>query len=126
MPIGPVIIYFWTGGRNYYRVLFKRFSSSLPWDVQLTGLRLIEGFENVRIFRPGYAIEYDYFPPTQLYHTLETKLIQGLYFAGQINGTTGYEEAAAQGLMAGINAHLSLHSSVEFVLNRDEAILGYS
>ena len=74
------------------------FSSSLPWDVQLTGLRLIEGFENVRIFRPGYAIEYDYFPPTQLYHTLETKLIQGLYFAGQINGTTGYEEAAAQGL----------------------------
>ena len=89
------------------------FSSSLPWDVQLTGLRLIEGFENVRIFRPGYAIEYDYFPPTQLYHTLETKLIQGLYFAGQINGTTGYEEAAAQGLMAGINAHLSLHSSVE-------------
>ena len=100
------------------------FSSSLPWDVQLTGLRLIEGFENVRIFRPGYAIEYDYFPPTQLYHTLETKLIQGLYFAGQINGTTGYEEAAAQGLMAGINAHLSLHSSVEFVLNRDEAYIG--
>lgn len=100
------------------------FSSSLPWDIQLRALRLIEGFENVRIFRPGYAIEYDYFPPTQLYHTLETKLIKGLYFAGQINGTTGYEEAAAQGLMAGINAHLSLHSATEFILQRDEAYIG--
>lgn len=100
------------------------FSSSLPWDVQLRALRLIEGFENVRIYRPGYAIEYDYFPPTQLFHTLETKLIKGLYFAGQINGTTGYEEAAAQGLMAGINAHLSLHSGEQFVLNRDEAYIG--
>lgn len=100
------------------------FSSSLSWDVQLRGLRLIEGFENVRIFRPGYAIEYDFFPPTQLYHTLETKLIKGLYFAGQINGTTGYEEAAAQGLMAGINAHLALHGETDFILKRDEAYIG--
>lgn len=100
------------------------FSSSLPWDIQLSGLRLIKGFENVRIFRPGYAIEYDFFPPTQLFHTLETKLVHGLYFAGQINGTTGYEEAAAQGLMAGINAHLSLHSNQTFVLQRDEAYIG--
>ncbi len=100
------------------------FSSSLPWDVQLKGLRLVEGFEHVRIYRPGYAIEYDYFPPLQLYRTLETKRMAGLYFAGQINGTTGYEEAAAQGLMAGINAHLSLHSDQEFVLQRDEAYIG--
>lgn len=100
------------------------FSSSLPWEVQLRALRLIEGFEQVRIFRPGYAIEYDFFPPTQLYHTLETKLIQGLYFAGQINGTTGYEEAAAQGLMAGVNAHLSLQGQKEFILQRDEAYIG--
>lgn len=100
------------------------FSSSLPWDVQLRGLRLVEGFENIRIYRPGYAIEYDYFPPTQLYHTLETKLVKGLYFAGQINGTTGYEEAAAQGLMAGINAHLSLQGAEPFILNRDEAYIG--
>lgn len=100
------------------------FSSSLPWEVQLSGLRLVEGFENIRIYRPGYAIEYDYFPPTQLYHTLETKLIKGLYFAGQINGTTGYEEAAAQGLMAGINAHLSLNGREEMILKRDEAYIG--
>jgi len=100
------------------------FSSSLPWETQLKGLRLIEGFEQVKIYRPGYAIEYDYFPPTQLYHTLETKLIKGLYFAGQINGTTGYEEAAAQGLMAGINAHLSICSKEDFILKRDEAYIG--
>ena len=100
------------------------FSSSLPWDIQLRALRKVEGFENVKIYRPGYAIEYDFFQPTQLYPTLETKLIKGLYFAGQINGTTGYEEAAAQGLMAGINAHLSLHENRDFVLNRDQAYIG--
>lgn len=100
------------------------FSSSLPWDIQLRALQQVEGFENVRIFRPGYAIEYDFFQPTQLHPTLETKLIKGLYFAGQINGTTGYEEAAAQGLMAGINAHLSLHENKDFVLNRDQAYIG--
>lgn len=111
-------------GENTTEFYLNGFSSSLPWDIQLRGLRLVEGFEQVRIYRPGYAIEYDYFPPTQLYHTLETKRIKGLYFAGQINGTTGYEEAAAQGLMAGINAHLSLCSDKEFVLQRDEAYIG--
>lgn len=100
------------------------FSSSLPWEVQYRGLLEIEGLENVKIFRPGYAIEYDYYPPTQLYHTLETKNIRHLYFAGQINGTTGYEEAGAQGLMAGINASLSIKGNQEFVLGRDQAYIG--
>ncbi|MDR2293092.1 MAG: tRNA uridine-5-carboxymethylaminomethyl(34) synthesis enzyme MnmG [Prevotellaceae bacterium] len=100
------------------------FSSSLPLDIQYSALRKVEGFENIRIFRPGYAIEYDYFPPTQLYHTLETKLIENLFFAGQINGTTGYEEAAAQGLMAGINAHLKLQHNEKFVLSRNQAYIG--
>ncbi len=100
------------------------FSSSLPWEVQYNAMLEIEGLENVRIFRPGYAIEYDYYPPTQLYHTLETKHLKNLYFAGQINGTTGYEEAGAQGLMAGINASLKIHGDEEFVLGRDQAYIG--
>ena len=100
------------------------FSSSLPEEVQLKAMRHIPGFENAKVFRPGYAIEYDYFPPTQLQHTLETKLINNLYFAGQINGTTGYEEAAGQGLMAGINAHNKVHGKEAFTLNRDEAYIG--
>ena len=100
------------------------FSSSLPDHVQFEALRKIEGFENARIFRPGYAIEYDYFPPVQLKYTLETKLVQNLYFAGQINGTTGYEEAAAQGIMAGINAHLKIKNQPEFVLKRSDAYIG--
>src|SRR5699024_4121815 len=100
------------------------FSTSLPEEVQFKALRSVEGFENVKFFRPGYAIEYDYFPPTQLKHTLETKLIEGLYFAGQINGTTGYEEAASQGLMAGINAALKVQEKPEFILKRNEAYIG--
>ncbi len=100
------------------------FSTSLPEDVQYNALKSVVGFENVKFFRPGYAIEYDYFPPTQLKHTLETKLVKNLYFAGQINGTTGYEEAASQGLMAGINAVLKLREQESFILGRDEAYIG--
>ena len=110
-----------TDTNEYY---LNGFSSSLPWEVQIAALQKIEGFENVRIFRPGYAIEYDYFPPTQLYHSLETKQIDGLYFAGQVNGTTGYEEAAAQGLIAGINASLKLRGDEPLVLRRDESYIG--
>lgn len=100
------------------------FSSSLPLDVQLNALRKVRGLENVKIYRPGYAIEYDYYPPTQLYHTLETRIVQGLYFAGQINGTTGYEEAGAQGIMAGINAYLKIKGKEPFILKRDESYIG--
>ena len=100
------------------------FSTSLPEDIKFKALRSVAGFENVKFFRPGYAIEYDYFPPTQLQHTLETKLVEGLYFAGQINGTTGYEEAASQGLMAGINAALKVQNREPFILKRDEAYIG--
>lgn len=111
-------------GWNTCEVYVNGFSTSLPEDVQFKALRSVVGFENVKFFRPGYAIEYDYFPPTQLRHTLETKLVQGLYFAGQINGTTGYEEAASQGLMAGINAALKVQEKDSFTLKRDEAYIG--
>lgn len=111
-------------GWDTVEVYVNGFSTSLPEDVQFKALRSVVGFENVKFFRPGYAIEYDYFPPTQLKHTLETKLIENLYFAGQINGTTGYEEAASQGLMAGINAHLKNNNKEPFVLKRDEAYIG--
>ena len=111
-------------GWNTCEVYVNGFSTSLPEDVQFKALRSVVGFENVKFFRPGYAIEYDYFPPTQLKHTLETKLVEGLYFAGQINGTTGYEEAASQGLMAGINASLKVKEKDAFTLQRDEAYIG--
>ena len=111
-------------GWNTVEIYLNGFSTSLPEETQLRAMRMISGFEHARMFRPGYAIEYDYFPPTQLNHTLETKLIENLFFSGQINGTTGYEEAACQGLMAGINAHLKIHEKEPFILNRDQAYIG--
>jgi tRNA uridine 5-carboxymethylaminomethyl modification enzyme len=111
-------------GWNTVEVYVNGFSTSLPEDVQFKALKSVAGFENVKFFRPGYAIEYDYFPPTQLRHTLETKIVDGLFFAGQINGTTGYEEAASQGLMAGINAALKVQERDEFILKRNEAYIG--
>jgi len=111
-------------GWNTVEVYVNGFSTSLPEDIQFKALRSVVGFEKVKFFRPGYAIEYDYFPPTQLKHTLETKLVEGLYFAGQINGTTGYEEAASQGLMAGINAALKVKEKEPLILKRDEAYIG--
>jgi tRNA uridine 5-carboxymethylaminomethyl modification enzyme len=112
-------------GWNTVEVYVNGFSTSLPEDVQYAALKKIPGFENVRMFRPGYAIEYDYFPPTQLKQTLETKLIGNLFFAGQINGTTGYEEAACQGLMAGINAHQKAHDKEDFVFLAQKHTLVY-
>jgi len=111
-------------GRTTNEYYLNGFSSSLPWEVQWKALHKIQGFEDLHIYRPGYAIEYDYFPPTQLHHSLKTKLVSGLYFAGQVNGTTGYEEAAAQGLMAGINAHRALAGEEPIVLKRDESYIG--
>jgi tRNA uridine 5-carboxymethylaminomethyl modification enzyme len=111
-------------GRNTNEVYVNGFSSSLPEDVQFKAIRQIQGFENAKMFRPGYAIEYDFFPPTQLKATLETKLIKNLFFAGQINGTTGYEEAGGQGMIAGINAHLNIHEKDPFILKRSDAYIG--
>ena len=111
-------------GWNTVEIYVNGFSTSLPEDVQVKALRKVPGFENCKFFRPGYAIEYDFFQPTQLTHTLETKLVKNLFFAGQINGTTGYEEAACQGLMAGINAHLAVKQEEPFILKRNEAYIG--
>ena len=111
-------------GRNTCEIYVNGFSSSLPEDIQYKALKKVEGFENVKMFRPGYAIEYDFFPPTQLSISLETRLIANLFFAGQINGTTGYEEAASQGLMAGINAHLKINDEDPFILKRSDAYIG--
>jgi tRNA uridine 5-carboxymethylaminomethyl modification enzyme len=111
-------------GWNTVEIYLNGFSTSLPEDVQYRALREIPGLENVKMFRPGYAIEYDYFPPTQLKYSLETKIIENLFFAGQINGTTGYEEAAGQGIMAGINAHLKINDKEPFILKRDQAYIG--
>ena len=111
-------------GWNTHEVYVNGFSTSLPYDIQFKALRSVRGFESVKFLRPGYAIEYDYFPPTQLFHSLETKLIQNLFFAGQINGTTGYEEAAAQGIIAGINAHQKNNNKNPLVLGREEAYIG--
>ena len=111
-------------GWNTVEIYVNGFSTSLPMDVQMKAIKEIPGFENVKLFRPGYAIEYDYFPPTQLKHTLETKLVENLYFAGQINGTTGYEEAAGQGLMAGLNASLKVQEKEPLILRRDQAYIG--
>lgn len=111
-------------GWNTVEIYVNGFSTSLPEEVQYEAMKSIPGFERVKMFRPGYAIEYDYFPPTQLKHTLETKRVENLFFAGQINGTTGYEEAACQGLMAGINAHMKVHHKPEFILSRSDAYIG--
>jgi len=111
-------------GKDTIEIYLNGFSTSLPEDIQLRALRKIKGLEKVKMFRAGYAIEYDYFPPTQLKHTLETKLVKNLFFTGQINGTTGYEEAAAQGLIAGINAHQTTNNKKAFILTRSDAYIG--
>ena len=108
-------------GNEYY---LNGFSSSLPMDIQIRALKTIPAFENVQIYRPGYAIEYDFFDPTQLHHTLESRVVGALFLAGQVNGTTGYEEAAGQGIVAGINAHQSVHGLPAFTLARDESYIG--